>query len=240
MQAEPAMNGPVWPRNGIAREAAGLAALAVVMVACSSTVAPSTTVEAEPPDRTPASSTAAGSSPLPSSTTAPFHAPGPGESFVEGSIEHIEWLVQCAAENGEAVQAVYGNPPAVEWSGTSLRTEQIVNQCSDAGMDAGWIIPSPFDGSAEGNRLMYRLWLPVHECLVANRYPSVEPPSEEAFIDQGSQLWNPYAGFPSGAPLVVANAATASADERRQLEAQDECGASAAALYQEQLEEEGG
>lgn len=122
------------------------------------------------------------------SPPADFQATAPTDPHVEGTVEFVEWLVTCAAENGEVVEPIYGDPPAIRWTGSRARTELIVDQCRETALTEGWIIPSPFDGSAEGNRLMYRLWIPVHECLREHGYPTEEPPSEEAFIDQGSEL----------------------------------------------------
>lgn len=197
-------------------------------------------------DSTPSSVAVPSTSELPPGSASPpesgnsseFQARAPADRFVEGGIEYFEWLTSCAAENGEAIEVIYGNPPAVQWD-SSPRTDEIVQRCREMGLSEGWIIPTPFDGSAEGNRLMYRLWIPVHECLKANGFPTVEPPSEQTFIDQGSQSWNPYAAM-RGAPLVVADPSAASADDTAQLQAQELCGASAEALYQDELEQQEG
>lgn len=45
---------------------------------------------------------------------------------------------------------------------------------------------------------------------------------------------NPYVAM-SGAPLVVADPDAAASDDREQLEAQELCGASAATLYSEEI-----
>lgn len=201
------------------------ATLSLIVAACDATPALDGTPETSTP---PASVT---------SESIPFEVTPPADTFVEGGIEFVEWLVACAAENGEVVEPIYGTAPAVQWTGTRARTREIVEQCRQTGLAEGWIIPSPFDGSTEGNRLMYRLWIPVYECLRDKGYPTIEPPSEEAFVDQGSELWNPYAAM-AGAPLVVADPDAASAADLRQLEAQELCGASAEVLYQEELEEQ--
>lgn len=175
----------------------------------------------------------------PAASARPFRVTGATGPYVEGGLEYFEWLAGCAAENGEVIEVIYGNPPAVEWNSGSARTQRVVDQCREAGLTGGWVIPSPFDGSAEANRLLYLLWIPVYECLRDNGYPTVAPPSEDTFVDQGSQVWNPYAGM-RGAPLVVADPDTASGEDIAQLEAQELCGASAEALYEQQLAEEGG
>ena len=228
------------PRRPPATWSASVLALTIALASgCAGPAVPSKTNGAAPPASTtgPATPTAP-----PARTPDEFHVTAPGAPVVEGGLEFVEWLVGCAAENGEVIEVIYGNPPAIQWTSTRARTEQVVEFCHQSGLEDGWIIPSPFDGSADGNRLMYRLWLPVHECLRANGYPTVDPPSEEAFVDQGSQLWNPYAGFTTGAPLVVSDPEAASGEELRQLEAQAECGASAESLYQEEVreQEEGG
>lgn len=205
----------------------GLMLIAVLVSACGGS-GPEGATTTDP--SSPSSSSAA-------SVTTPFQAIAPADLYVQGGVEYYEWLAGCATENGAVVEVDYGNPPGVGWT-TNPRTAEIVARCRETALAEGWIIASPFDGSAEGNRLMYRLWMPVHECLASNGYPTVDPPSEQAFVDQGSELWNPYAGFAVGTPLSVADPATARPGELEQLEAQELCGASAAILYQEEIGEQ--
>lgn len=176
---------------------------------------------------------------LPGTTTAsvlsPISPPGDGP-FVEGTIEFFDWIVGCAAEHGEIAEITYGDPPAI--SSTGDRAARVVAACWEEATAQDWVIPSPFNGDADGNRLLYRLWLEVHECLMVNGYPTAAPPSEDAFIEQGSDLWNPYAAMGSGRPLVVAGAGSPSGDSV-QLEAQEKCGADPNSLYQEELQDAG-
>lgn len=223
------------------RTVLGAGILVVGVVACGTSSGPSTTT---PTSLSSSSVTSPTSQPVttdltPGTTTAPVVSPiaPPGDGpFVEGTIEFFDWIVGCAAENGEIAEITYADPPAI--SSTGDRAARVVAACWEKATAQDWVIPSPFDGSAEANRLLYRLWLDVHECLTANGYPTAAPPSEEAFIEQGSDLWNPYAAMGSGRPLVVTGEGSPSGDSV-QLEAQEQCGADPNSLYQKELQDAG-
>lgn len=144
--------------------------LVVSVVACGTSSGPSTTT----PTSLSSSSVTSPTSPsattdvTPGTTTAPVVSPiaPPGDGpFVEGTIEFFEWIVGCAAVNGEVAEIAYGDPPAI--SSTGDRAARVVAACWEEATAQDWVIPSPFDGSAEANRLLYFLWLEVHECLTA-------------------------------------------------------------------------
>lgn len=155
--------------------------------------------------------------------------------MVEGTIDFWELVVVCAAHAGEHLEVVYGDPPGVRTDSGTARSDQVIEQCIEMGRAQEWIVPSPFDGSEDANRLLYRLWVEVHQCLEANGYPTEPPPSEDAFAEEGSDLWNPYAAM-GGAPLVASGDQLNPSDSE-QLEAQATCGADANTLYQQRLRE---
>lgn len=174
------------------------------------------------------------------STAAPdlgaYVVPEPSGPLVEGSVDQLNWLVSCIEANGQVVEVISVDPPG--FSFISSGVEPVLEHCNQVADANGWFTPSPFDGSETGNRLLYGFWIRIHECLADHGYPTVQPPSEDAFVDQGPELWNPYAGM-TGLPLVVRDPATASGAERQQLEAQQVCGASAEQMYAESLQEPG-
>jgi hypothetical protein len=162
--------------------------------------------------------------------------PGAVGEFVEGSIEFLEWWVGCVAENGHVVEVMYGDPPGLNI--VSSGAGRIADRCLETALEEGWFIRSPFDDSAEGNRILYPLYLQVHECLQEHGYPTVDPPSEEAFVEQGEGLWNPYAAFAYGMPVAVRHDGPFLPSTVYQMEAQELCGASREILYQKKLQEQ--
>lgn len=174
-------------------------------------------------------------------TTAPFAPPEPTLTpIVQWSYDHVVYVQRCLEEAGIATE-VSEHPPSLALPHGFLatpRTDRISETCWEAGLDEGWLLLSPFDESEEGNRLLYDIFLEIHECLVEIGYPTVEPPSEEAFAAQGRDLWNPYSGSPFGMTLTVtphAREGGVSDAQRRQLEAQATCGASESSIYSERL-----
>jgi hypothetical protein len=160
-----------------------------------------------------------------------FTASSPPERFILGTLESWEWMVSCGAANGEAMEII-GDPPNLRWQ-TNPRTARVFDACSEAAFAMGWGMASPFDGSPASNRLLYFLWLEVYECLRDNGYPTVDPPSEDAFIERGAPLWNPYSGM-TGLPVGVADRSFASPREREQLAAQELCGTFGETMLQQQ------
>jgi hypothetical protein len=156
--------------------------------------------------------------------------PPDGARFVLGTIEYFQWVQNCAELAGESIR-VELSPPAVFWT-TGTRTNAVVDACSAAAQEQEWLVPYPFDGSVEGNRLEYQLQLGVYECLRSNGYPTVDPPSEEAFV-AGEADWNAYAAMGQGVPLYTNGDPAPGASE--QLDAQRMCGSDLATLYQERV-----
>lgn len=111
------------------------AALTIALV--SGCIAP---VASDPPavEPTSASQAVASQSALP---TAMLITP-PADRYVVGGLEYFEWLVACAAENGEVVRLDDGDPPGIGWT-TNSRTERIVNQCRETAEDEGWSFRIP-------------------------------------------------------------------------------------------------
>jgi hypothetical protein len=229
-----------WELNNTSA-AARLASVVILLV-----VASSCTGADQPPSSSLVSTTAVGESAVSISTSVTTAAlpdlsvvddfdPPTGGPYVEGTIDFWEFVVACAAQAGVHLEVIDGDPPGVKTDSATSRTDQVIERCLQVGRDQEWIVSSPFDGSQEANRLLYLLWLDVHQCLEANGYSTKPPPSEDAFAEQGSDLWNPYAAM-SGAPLVIAGDQSNPGDTQ-QLEAQATCGADPNTLYQQHLQE---
>lgn len=159
-----------------------------------------------------------------------------GDRFVEGSVEHMQWVGRCAELLGANV-AVTVSPPAIfaAEGPTINRDGQVVQACLDAAQAQPWFVRYPFDGSIEGKRLQYRFELEIYQCLVANGYPTVEPPSEDAYVS-GEADWSAYAAMGyGGVPLYVNPFLDPPPGSAERLEAQEMCGASLAVLYQDEI-----
>ena len=159
-----------------------------------------------------------------------------GERFVEGSVEYMQWVGRCAELLGANV-AVTVSPPAIfaAEGPTIQRDGQVVQACLAAAEAQPWFVRYPFDGSMEANRLQYRFELEIYQCLAANGYPTLEPPSEDAYVS-GEADWSAYAamGF-GGVPLYVNPFLDPPPGSAERLEAQELCGASLAVLYQDEI-----
>lgn len=158
-----------------------------------------------------------------------------GDSFVEGSVEYFEWVRQCGGLLG--VDLTVGvSPPALfpTSENSTQRDGQVVEACLAVAEEQPWFVGYPFDGSAEANRLQYQFELEIYECLRANGYPTVDPPSEDAYVS-GEADWGAYAAMGRGVPLYVNPNMDPPPGSAEQLEAQQLCGASLAAIYQDHV-----
>lgn len=158
--------------------------------------------------------------------------------IVEFGFEYFEFVQACAGQNGQHIDLLVGKP-GYSYQGGTQRTRDVVEACMAAASAEDWVTPYPFLGSEESNRVLYGLWIGVHECLVENGYPTVEPPSEDAFAEGGSDLWNPYRAM-LGAPTSGGGADSQPEGVVRQLEAQELCGADPGVLYQQELQNASG
>lgn len=164
----------------------------------------------------------------------PTLEPPAGEEIVEGSLEYFRWVARCAEALGTVV-VVGTSPPAMyAGEGPSNRRDDLVRSaCSDATYDQPWFVPYPFDGSARARAVEYDLNLQIHQCLEENGYPTVEPPSKEAYV--AGHEWRPYGAMGSGFPLYISPLLDNPPGSSQQLEAQERCGASLAEIYQQQI-----
>jgi hypothetical protein len=163
--------------------------------------------------------------------------PEPAELLVQDSLAHLEYVAECARQAGVQVDVVAAANPGLAPRGPSTpRDSEVVGRCLELPGERGWLIPSPFDGGDEGNRLLYDIRVEIYDCLVANGYPTVEPPSEEVFVEEGESSWNPYKGMIGDKLFVSPNAPGQIPEEaKRQLEAQELCGASENEIYAQRL-----
>lgn len=163
--------------------------------------------------------------------------PEPAELLVQDSIAHLEYVAECSRQAGVQVDVVAAANPGLAPRGPSTpRDSEVVGRCLELPGERGWLIPSPFDGTDDANRLLYDIWLEIHDCLVANGYPTTEPPSEEVFVEEGGTGWNPYKGMIGDKLFVSPNAPGQVPEEvKRQLEAQELCGASENEIYAQRI-----
>ncbi len=166
--------------------------------------------------------------------------------FVQNSWDHIYYLKACMEAAGYAVEIIPGaNPAAASDAPPTPRGNEVAERCLyGLPRERGWMVPTPFDGSEAGNRLLYEIQREFHDCLVEHDYPTVEPPSEEAFVEEGASLWNPFDAM-MGSELAAAPDAdhgpsgTMPPMVALQLEAQDQCGASPVEIYAQRLRDRG-
>lgn len=170
-----------------------------------------------------------------------FVPPIPAEPIVEHSLGYLEYVAECVRAAGYQVELVATANPGLVWKGSSTpRRREVGGRCKELPEEKGWLIPSPFDGGDEGNRLLYDIRVEIYDCLVANGYPTVEPPSEEVFVEEGETSWNPYEGMIGDKLFVDPNTnwgptGTMPGDVKRQLRAQELCGASETDIYVQRL-----
>lgn len=164
----------------------------------------------------------------------PTLEPPAGAEIVEGSLEYFRWVGRCAEALG-AVVAVTTSPPAIfGGEGPSNRRDGLViRACLDAAGEQSWFVRYPFDGSDDARAVEYDLNLQIHQCLEENGYPTVEPPSKEAYV--AGEQWNPYEAMGTGTVLYINPFIGDAPGSSQQLEAQERCGASLAEIYQQQV-----
>ncbi len=165
--------------------------------------------------------------------------------FIEGSYRYAEWNAQCAAAAGFEWKVVAGATPHLSYVGTATpRRAEVTNRCREIAHERGWVIPNPFDGSAEANAILYDIYVDIHDCMVEHGYPTTEPPSKEAFTAEGESLWTPWEEM-WGSVLYVdpesdwGPAGTMPPGDRLQYQAQETCGGSPNEVYDQQLQEQG-
>jgi len=224
------------------RHLAGAALAIVVLAACAADTtelegSPSTTTEAAPGAGATTAALAGVDAVLGIVPPEPNEVP-----FVQDSWDHLRYFKRCMDAAGYAVELIPGgNPAAASDHPSTPRSNEVSERClRTLPQERGWVVPTPFDGSEAGNRLLYEIQMEIHSCLVEHGYPTVDPPTEQAFIEEGATLWHPFDAMigseltvhpdadpgPSGSvpPMVTL-----------QLEAQDQCGASPAEVYAQRL-----
>lgn len=165
--------------------------------------------------------------------------------FVEYSYRYAEYKARCAAAAGFEYELIGGATPHLSYFGhVSPRRVEVTDRCGEIARERGWVIPNPFDGSAEANAILYDIYVEIHDCMVDRGYPTTDPPSRDAFIEEGDSLWTPweemwgsvfYAPDP-GSDLGPSG--TMPPLDRLQYEAQEACGGSANEIYDQQLQEQ--
>lgn len=111
---------------------------------------------------------------------------------------------------------------AISYDGDDPQYQATNEDCYQAPIDAGWVVSSPIDGTEDGLRLLYRLWSITYDCLVDGGYPTVPPPTEDAFVESPGN-WHPYGALPTPGLLVIAADEPLSEVQQYQLEVQGAC-----------------
>lgn len=218
--------------TGFRREAKVLALLVAVLVSCQSAAVPdsepqlgSALAVSESSSQLPTASSNAEAALVDSQldTRAPFSKSVPlGAPFFSGSVEHLTYIAECLEYEGFAV-TLSTDPLFIQLKGPyTAAYEDTSDRCYQMPIQEGWVVPSPFGGEGDFG-LMYDLWLGTQACLIEHGYPTVEPPSREAFVDSGGTAWHPYAAFPTPGRLIVVEPQSANVEEREQLAAQELC-----------------
>jgi hypothetical protein len=159
--------------------------------------------------------------------------------FVKYSYRWIEYQAQCAAGAGIIYRIVDSAAPFLSYAGTDEQRRIVVsNRCEAIAQERGWAIPNPFDGSAEANALLYDIYVDIHDCMVEHGYPTTDPPSKDAFIEEGEALWTPWEEMFNSVFYVDPDEQMSPSD-RLQYEAQEACGGLPNEIYDQQLQEQG-
>jgi hypothetical protein len=165
--------------------------------------------------------------------------------FVEYSYRWTEYVAQCSAAAGFEFKLIGGAAPQLSFVGTvTPRREEVLTRCQEITHERGWVIPNPFDGSSEANGILYDIWVDIHDCMVDNGYPTTDPPSRDAFIEEGQTLWTPWEKMYNSVLYVDPESdwgpsGTMPPGDRLQYEAQQACGGVANEIYDQQLQEQG-
>jgi hypothetical protein len=158
-----------------------------------------------------------------------------------GSTEFMEWLAACEAEFGFKFEVISeaGQDPYL-YGPVSSAQQQLESEvragCMEAVINAG--IFFPITTSAADASRVYAGYMRVQQCLIDNRYPTADAPSEEAFVAQWTgnpgQAWHPYDATPAGGSVTVAPGA-GPLEERLilQLEIQETCPADWESIFAE-------
>ena len=198
-------------------------AVAVVLAACSANPQPevsersSTSLQAVPP--TLAGSSAGSGDTRPADLDATFDArvrelvedyTFPEPPPPAGGLEFFEWGKWCMGQLGFAVEVLNepGQDPTLFAANITQPRQHDGAQraCLHIVVDRGLFVPLP--STEDEIRRLYRAYLIVQECLRDHGYPTVDPPSEDVFVDtwfngDPRDRWHPYAATPFGGSLSV-------------------------------------
>lgn len=159
--------------------------------------------------------------------------------FVEYSYRWMEYQAQCSEAAGFVYRVIdTAAPHLILSSPDSPRRQMVSNRCEAIARERGWVIPHPFDGSPEANALLYDIFVDIHDCMVEHGYPTTDPPSKEAFIEEGETLWTPWEEM-FNSVLYMDPEESMPGNARLQYEAQETCGGLPNEVYDEQLQEQG-
>ena len=122
------------------------------------------------------------------------------EPVPAGSIEYVEWEFACLEGFGYAprMHNAPGAQPGLvvdDVGGQVERFDEVIRACADVIIDSGLVFV--LQNTAEDGLRVFEGYVQVYECMVANGFATVEPPSQDAFlsswVDGGSpDDWHPY------------------------------------------------
>lgn len=157
--------------------------------------------------------------------------------FIEYSYRFNVYQAQCAAAAGYDYEVVGGAAPHLSFNGAvTPRRVEVTERCAEILYERGWVIQNPFDGSAEANAILHDIYVDIYDCMVEHAYPTTEPPSKEAFIEEGESLWTPWEKMYNSVFYADPEGPMLPGD-RLQYEAQETCGGSPNEVYDQQLQE---
>ena len=158
--------------------------------------------------------------------------------FVKYSYRWVEYIAECAEAAGFVYQIIDTAAPHLSYAGPDyVRASNASDRCEAIAHREGWVIPNPFDGSAEANALLYDVYVDIHDCMVEHGYPTTDPPSRDAFVEEGEALWTPWEEM-FNSVFYVDPDEQMSPSGRLQYEAQETCGGLPNEVYDEQLQEQ--
>lgn len=169
--------------------------LAAPTVSSSTTTLPSVTKAPEPTDVFVA--------PPPATTATPpelLKQLGPyadlilrGGAVLNGSPEHLNYLVSCVESGGFAVELdlLAGSIKANPGYDQMERFRKVLGTCEEAAFESG-LVARYSEQTPEELELWYEAFLIAQECLEERGYPTSDPPSLDVYVESGGAAWHPY------------------------------------------------
>jgi hypothetical protein len=115
-----------------------------------------------------------------------------GDALVpHGSPEHLEFLANCIESAGFSVEIVDGGLSAEVQPAQAAHYDDAQSQCEQAAISSG-LVAEIDDPTDEELAAWYQAHQLTQQCLIEKGYPTVDPPSEDSYIEAGGRNWHPY------------------------------------------------